>query len=331
MPFYRLKFLNHLKSLRPVLAATGAQAFIDPFTLVLRLRRGEETRVLYPQFLRSPEGKNQYTHAFEVDALRFIGWYPSARHRWPLASEKLLFKRFAVENSILTPEYSTDPVAAMPDVLVKRSVSSFSFAIRGPFRASSEYTLDAAAGEYFERFVRGLIAKIWYWNDRPVCLEMERMPYVQGNGITPIGLLATRRLHRRLKRGAAKRLEDFLRFQGVSSETVLEKGVVQTIDFRYGSRFSIPAYAHNVDLVREMIPSLESQLRDIGRKLWGAVSGQADPNTVFTVDAIIDAEDRIWTLEMNCNPAIHPYVYPTMIGSLFDTRQDNIELATAVQ
>src|SRR5215470_1263469 len=127
MPFYRLKFLNHLKSLRPALGATGAQAFIDPFTLVLRLRRGEETRVLYPQFLRSPEGKNQYTHAFEVDALRFIGWYPNARHRWPLASDKLLFKRFAVENSILTPEYSTDPAAVIRDVLVKRSVSSFSF------------------------------------------------------------------------------------------------------------------------------------------------------------------------------------------------------------
>jgi D-alanine-D-alanine ligase-like ATP-grasp enzyme len=42
------------------------------------------------------------------------------------------------------------------------------------------------------------------------------------------------------------------------------------------------------------------------------------------VDAIVDGEERIWTLEMNSNPAIHPYAYPVMLDSLFAARKEAI-------
>jgi len=323
MSFYKRRFLNHLKALQPALARLGAQAFIDPSTLVLRARVGETKCVLRPQFMTN-SGGIQYIPTFNADVRRFVGWCPYAIRRWPLASEKLLFKRFAMENSIRTPEYSTDPGAAMNDVIVKRSVSSFAFAIRGPFHASSECPLDAAAGEYFERFVRGMIAKIWYWNDRPVCLELEQMPFVRGTGLAPIRRLARRRLRRPQRWGAAERIADFLKYQGAALDTVLEKGAVQTVDFRYGSRFSIPAFTRDVDLTVNMTASLESQLLDIGRKLWAAVAPQVHADTLFTVDAIVDAEERLWTLEMNSNPAIHPYVYPVMLDSLFAEKKETI-------
>lgn len=40
-------------------------------------------------------------------------------------------------------------------------------------------------------------------------------------------------------------------------------------------------------------------------------------NSVFTLDAVIDADDRVWLLEMNSHPMIHPNVYPLMLASVF--------------
>jgi hypothetical protein len=85
----------------------------------------------------------------------------------------------------------------MRDVIVKRSASSFGAQIRGPFRSSLGQPLIAPAGEYFERFIPGTIAKIWYWDAAPVCMETERMPSVRGDGVSTIRELAARRLRDR--------------------------------------------------------------------------------------------------------------------------------------
>jgi len=327
MSFYQRDLLNHFRELQPVLLRLGAEAFLDPCAFVLRLRSGGITRVLYPQFMAFTGGVRRYTMNFNSDAVRFIGWCPYVNRRWPLASEKLLFKEFAVQNGILTPDYSVDPSAAMEDVVVKRSVSSFGVSIKGPFRSSSEHSLDAGAGEYFERFVPGRIAKVWYWNDQPVCLELERMPVVKGNGVSTIREVVGRRLFQRGRRMVFESLAPFLKYQGLTLDTVLERGKEQIVEFRYGSPLLVPDLASEVNLISNMIPYLESQMRDIGRKLWGAIPQHARPNTVFTVDAIVDEENRLWTLEMNSNPAIHPYVYPVMLESLFAAKKETVAVA----
>ena len=51
-----------------------------------------------------------------------------------------------------------------------------------------------------------------------------------------------------------------------------------------------------------------------------AVSGHSGchpPSSVFTLDAVIDDDDRVWLLEMNSHPMIHPNVYPHMLASVF--------------
>lgn len=316
--------LNHFRALQQVLSRLRADAFVDPRTFVLRLRVGGATRVLYPQFMAFTEGVTRYITELNADAARFTGWYPYLNRRWPLASQKLLFKEFAVRNSLRTPEFSTDPAARMNDVLVKRSVSSFAGNIQGPFHSSAEHALNTAAGEYFERFVRGRIAKIWYWNDLPVCLEFQRLPFVTGNGRATIRQLLRQRLRRPAPERQEKRMRylvPFLKYEGVTLDSVLESDREQAVDFRYGSRFLDPYYAFDVDLVNSMPPELEAQLRETGEKLWLGIPDPVRADTVFTVDAIVDDENRLWLLEMNSNPFIHPYLYPVMIGSMFASQE----------
>ena len=40
-------------------------------------------------------------------------------------------------------------------------------------------------------------------------------------------------------------------------------------------------------------------------------------HTAFSLDGVVDEEDRIWWLEVNCNPLLHPAVYETMLDALF--------------
>jgi len=323
---YKLDLLNHFKALQGALTTLNAEAFLDPRTFILRIRLGETKRVFYPQFMKVASGVTQYIPNFAPDANRFIGWCPYVNRRWPLATEKLLFKQFARQNALRTPEYSAEPGVEMNDVLVKRNMSSFAAGIRGPFHSSADCVLDTAAGEYFERFVRGRIAKIWYWNDRPVCLELGRMPFVEGNGIATIRQLARRRLRRRGRNEPSMGLRPFLEYEGLTLDTVLDKDREQTIDFRYGLRFLDPE-ASDIDLVGAMISSLEFELRDIGHKLWRGIPEPTRADTLFTVDAIVDNDDRIWVLEMNSNPFIHPYVYPVMLNGLFAAKKDAVEEA----
>jgi len=312
-------FLNHFRALQPVLARLRADAFVDPCTFVLRLRVAGVTRVLYPQFMAFSNGARRYIAELNGDAARFAGWYPYLDRRWPLASQKLLFKEFAVRNSLRSPEFSTDPQSQMGDVLVKRSVSSFAADIRGPFRSSAEWTLDVAAGEYFERFVRGKIAKVWYWNDQPVCLELWRLPFITGNGRATIREQLRRRLRGPLwkAQNALEPYEPFLKHEGVALDTVLEDGREQAVDFRYGSRFVNQEFASEIDLINSMPPELDRQLREIGEKLWSGIPDSVRSDTLFTVDAVVDEGSSIWVLEMNSNPFIHPYLYPVMIDSMF--------------
>jgi hypothetical protein len=325
MPFYKRSLLNHFKALQPALLELGAEAFLDPCSFVLRVRLGAATRTLYPQFMIMLNGVRQYTPSLNADAERFVGWCPYALRRWPLSTEKLLFKRYADEHSLLTPDYSPDPAAAMQDVVVKRSVSSFAVGIRGPFKSSTQHALDPKAGEYFERFIRGRIAKIWYWNEQPVCMELVRMPSVEGNGVATLRQLI-RREWPKIPQARMKRLEPILAYQGARLDAILRKGRVRILEFRYGAPLVQRRLARDVDLVNRMVPAFETQLRDIGQKLWRGIPKAVRADTVFSVDAIVDRQNQIWLLEMNSNPFIHPYVYAPMLRSLFAVRKEEARM-----
>ena len=41
-------------------------------------------------------------------------------------------------------------------------------------------------------------------------------------------------------------------------------------------------------------------------------------DTLITLDAVVDANDKVWFLEINSNPAVHPDAYPALLKGAFE-------------
>jgi hypothetical protein len=321
--------LEHFKHLQKSIDRVGGEAILSLANFSVLIRRDGDDKALYPQFLAVSAGVRQYTQTFSMNARQFIGWLPYYNKRWEIATSKLAFKRYALAHDIRTPDYSTDANADMADVIVKRSVSSFGAWIRGPFRSSRDTALSPDHGEYYERLVAGKIIKAWFWNAIPVCMEQDTMPTLIGDGMSTIAALTLKRF-----RGQKRPLPDRIR------QTALEKNVIDKVgqmaaylghdmdtvlpyrqsllaDFRYASELALPSHRKIVDL-RSPVPSeIAPQLAAIGKALWAGIPATARHDTLFTVDAILDAENRLWTLEMNSNPFVHPLAYPLIVAAMF--------------
>jgi hypothetical protein len=314
--------LSHFILLAEATQAVGHEAILSFSTFKAFVRGGEQDTILYPRFLEVIDGKKGYTETPTHRARRFIGWLPYRAKRWSLASDKLAFKRHAVENGLLTPDYSTSADADLRDVLVKSAVSSFGAKIKGPFRRTGDVRLDTGAGEYFERFIQGKIVKIWFWNAMPVCMEVDQPPVVVGDGKSTIADLVKQRLVERgkLSEGATtsmQNVEQVLAFHGRSLSDVLAVGEQQVVEIRYGSALHKASYRQVVDLRSGTPSNVQTDLGRIGTVAWQGIPEDLRAGTAYTVDAILDAEGRVWVLEMNSNPFIHPYVYQPMASTLF--------------
>lgn len=313
--------LNHFKYIQNSLRDVNGEAFLNMQTFVLELRLGNRLFKLYPQFVIFVDGNIRYRQAFDGDVIRFAGWHLSA-NRDPFSfGQKLKFKRLLIDNGFATPAYSTDVNGAPKNILIKKNVSTFGEEIHGPFCSAHDYDTKTQDGEYYEQFMAGEIIKIWYWNHRPVCLEIKEMPAIQGDGKSSIAELIGRKLTRNNNKPNLKKVEDFLRFDGKSMDFVLANGQHQVIDFRYTSDFCLSDDIEEVNLSTSRDSAHEVILRKLGELLWRTLQGEHYGNTVYTVDAIADSENRLWFLEANPNPFIHPYCYPSMIRGLVEEQQ----------
>lgn len=314
--------LHHYLWLRAALASSGAEAILSFDSCDLLIRRGPQQWIMHPKFLAVVDGQQQYTSAVAPGITTFAGWLPYRQKHWPLAADKLAFKHYAHEARLPVPEFSTDPASALPTVIVKRAHSSFGAQIRGPFASARDYPLRPAQDEYYERFVEGKILKIWFWEGEPLCLEMDDLPTVRGNGRSTVGDLILQRLslHQKLGERDQRRVLDaqaeMLRYFGCTTDTVLATGKRQVVEFRYGSNLLHPRGRTVVDLGRTPLAALMPTLRRAGPILRAAIPPELRRHTLFTVDAVLDRQDQLWLLEMNSNPAVHPLAYPAIAASL---------------
>lgn len=307
--------LNHFKQLQLGLEQVGAEAFMNLQTFLVEVRLQNKIYRLFPRFIAKTAGKKVYTWRFSADVIRFSGWWPYLERMVPEIGQKLKFKALLEQHGFATPPFATDPRADLAGVLVKKSLSSSDAGIRGPFRFTHDYSIDAAAGEYYEKFIIGEIVKVWFWNAQPVRMERKKMPHVTGNGRATIARLAQQKIGRQKEKISPwESVLELLAFYGKTLDTVLGPKETQIIDFRYISVFSCRKEIKEFDLLGNSgdFPDLSK----VGQLVWQTLSADLRDYWIYAIDAILDDENKLWFLAANFNPVVHPSVYPLMVASL---------------
>jgi hypothetical protein len=206
------------------------------------------------------------------------------------------------------------------EFVVKNELGSFGNGLRGPFRAydprDPAQVLDPRSG-YYETFIRGQVLKAFFWEDRLACLELKDMPTVTGDGASKLRQLVREKVKNSASDEDWIALGSVTAFQDLTLDTILPKGESALIDYRYSS----PAYRSRNDNENKVSSvkdtPLGTQLAEIGSILWRGIPEEIRLACLFTVDAIVDEEQKIWLLEMNCNPICHPDTYPLIFETLF--------------
>jgi hypothetical protein len=311
-------FIAHCRAITECLTMFEARAALDMESLKLEVRARGRSVELIPQFIM-PSGQSiSFTPKLVAESTFFLGWRPYFHRVWPLAVDKLEFKKYCQENGIATPGWYESAAGVEATVLLKRTRASFGQGLRAPLTPADVRSLavQPAQGEFFEQFVLGDIAKVWYWNDRPACIDVMAMPHVVGDGRRTLKQLIAA-IRSSTMPADWQTWEAMARFQQLALDQVVDTGRRVLADFRYLSPLHSPGLANQNALGKYAGTPVLQALTAAGPKLWETIPEALRDNTMFTADAIIDADQRVWFLEINCNSAVHPDVYPLMFASLF--------------
>lgn len=339
-------FKQHYFFLKEAGDAFNIPITLDLTTTLAKLSYGQDQAgVLYPQFIKSDaNGIPFYQGVFDGISDRFAGWRPYSPTAIESLNDKIAFKKRLQDAGCLVPQASQDTSAVMKDIIVKRKKSAFSLGIKGPFLSSCDHSLNLAEGEFYEQFITGEIAKIWYCNQKPICMELAKMPEVIGDGRQNIRELIFSLLQSKgyetpadtlLKQvlfdvtgslskdpkyqksiATLKNIEQVLTYYGKDLSTVLALGQQQCIEFRYFHGFLRNNHVHWLDRCERNMESYLQQLSTIGLAVYDMIQQSGCGLLFYTVDAIVDNESRCWVLEANSNPMMHPFVYEDMVQVL---------------
>jgi len=326
VPAYNDAFFEHVKSLRRAVMTAGAEFLVAGDTLQALVRQGKRHWLLHPQFVTFLDAAPRRTPALHDRSELFAGWRPYVARTWPLAADRAAFRRLARKEGLSAQELSSDAAASPGPVVVSRLSASSGRQVEGPFRAGGERPLDVAQGESYEPFVRGDLLKVWFWNGAPICAEQERLPFVIGDGAATIGELVSRaaglaRVPEPEREVLLARCELVLRVDGRTLSTVLPAEARQAVALGYGAS-PVHGGREVLDLGSDPDPGWMPSMRRAGVAMLAAIPEAIRSGTLFTVDAIVDEGGRLWLLDMDCNPVVHPLVYPAMIGSLVGAERD---------
>jgi hypothetical protein len=322
MNFNRLEWWWHAWVVASSLQDFDAQGEVELPSFTLRIQSRGRSYRLYPRFMARDGDRLAFINHAVRDGRFFLGWLPYLNKRWPLGYSKLAFKSYCADKGLPTPRMWREPQAGMRGFLVKLDQSSFSQGIKGPFR-----DFDAAdpgqalpQGGYYEQFVPGRMVKAWYWEDRLASLEMFDMPAARGDGKNSLRTLIGQ-MARAPRTPNWTNVEEILRYQGLGLDAVLPQGATAIADFRYGSNLTQGEHSDAPYRERYRGSSAPDKLAALGPALWAGIPEELRPATLYAVDAIVDADEQVWLLEMNCNPAMHPEAYPLMFERLFGARR----------
>ncbi len=310
---FRRNFLQHALAVTTWMQRHDARGGIDPRTMGMEIALGERAVRFYPQFLTDQQGHIGFVPKLQSGVSGFVGWLPQPGKGWKESTDKLAFKAFARSHGLRTPLYGGPGTLPATDYMVKKAASTLGRDLHGPFPASR--AAEIASGHFWEQFVRGRVVKAWYWDGELAVVEIVRMPTVTGDGKRTLAELALQALGPAV--AATPLPMELLALQGVALHSVPQAGQTVELEYRYISPFNP---SNHVDQnAREAIrgTTVEEQLVRAGRVCLQALPEQQRQNTAFSLDGVLDAQDRLWLLEVNCNPLLHPAFYETMLDALF--------------
>ena len=317
-PFKR-NHLQHALAVSHWMMEHQAMGGLDPRSLAMEISLGDITRRFYPQFtVPAQDGGVVFVPQLRPGVNGFVGWYPFMPKGWPIAQSKLEFKNFAKRTGLRTPAWTHDPKEVKGPFLVKHHHSSLGRGQRGPFIAAPpphpQPKIELAAEEYCEQFIMGQLLKAWYWCDQLAVVELVDMPYVEGDGQSTVSQLLRQATDQLSSEPAAELLE----LQGLRAADVPAPGQRVCTAYQYMDESNPALYADYNCLHRIQGHPLEAQLRQAGELCWQEVPPELrEGGCVSSLDGIVDAQGRIWFLEANCNPALHPAFYEPMLNAIF--------------
>jgi hypothetical protein len=320
-------FFLHTKCLRQAALDLNLKMQMDIQSLHVTINNKNKIDTLYPKYIyRTPEGVQSSTNFYDNTAW-FAGWSLSDK---PIVvnnfKDKLHFKKLLIKASIPTPSHSSSNNHSLDNFIIKKAQSSGGRAILGPFKASDHVKRELGESEFFEAFIEGEILKIWFWNELPICLERQGMPKVIGDGVAPILDLIKRTYCVSPFPVVLPRLNQFLSSQGYCLESILEKGKSQLLEFIYGKGILI-----QLPCKLEMIDDIENedfmmQLLQVGDLANRYIQEEGCNNLIYTVDGICDSYGKLWILEANSYPVMHPLLYQTMLSNLVESHSNNYSI-----
>jgi len=318
--------LNHLRAVRQWALAHEAAATLDMVTMQLEVRARNRYFTLRPRFLARVDDRLLHCAELTDQVTGFIGWLPYPTLRWDLASDKLAFRQHLLNHGLRVPAAWRAGVEASEAHLLKRSMGSFGYAQRGPFRPGQAGEAPPGdRGELFaEQFIAGKNLKLWVWGDHAFYAHLDDYPTLTGDGQRPLAALLEARF---AKAGAhpapgpdQASLQDCLAFQGVAADTVLPEGARVFIDYRYGRLYENTGLSARSD---NRLPLLDethhAQIRRVIDSLTPLLQAELGAPVLYALDGVIDAGQNIWWLEMNSNPILPPEGYASIFSTLFGT------------
>lgn len=326
--FFFSRFPKQIDPIRRWALRHHASMSFDPISFNLALAHGGTEVLLYPRFAGEHAGRTAYFDYFSGD-FSFVGWLPYRLRKWALASDKLSFKRVARSRGLRVPLGWQEGVPLAEHFIVKPARGSFGLGMRGPFGPLSPYEADEAQpSAFFEQFIPGQSAKAWFWNSTLAALEVLASPVLYGDGTRTLREIS------QANRGSfdlklpLDSSEDILRWQGLDADAIAESGREVQLDYRYATPYD-RITLKNRDVLGATSQVIRRQFEVAGRMLYEEIDEEVRANTAFTLDAVIDSEERVWFLEMNSHPMIHPAIYAPMLESLFESSAAPIQGAKA--
>lgn len=318
MTNFQQNLLNHLKSINKFLADYSLEASLRLPDMSLCVPAGGRGLCLAPSFLQGGrDRKMQLVSDGKGTGGGFAGWLPRRGVRWPEMSSKLAFKRRAAMCGLRVPA-SFVATGDHGEVLVKPDRSAYVEGLRGPYADASSAGAAGrlGCGEYYERFVVGSNLRVWCWRDQAVCAELETSAVVTGDGGSSIrGLVQKARRNNGYRVYVEDISECMAARAGFSLEDVLPAGVQLAVDFRYGSVLQ-PRVATDGNILPQAGAALVEQIRSAAKVASEWIPTDARMETVFALDAVVDADGLVWWLNMEADPAVHPAAYPAMLTDL---------------